>query len=102
MTALLVVDLKVKDREKLKQYGSKTPAMMATFNGSLFAKGPIERLHGTDKFETKVIFEFPNSQFARDWYNSSDYQSIVPLRDEAIESSFHLLESELFISDKFK
>lgn len=93
MAAYLIVDLKVKDTEKLKEYGSQTPAILAEHNGTVFAKGAIERLHGSDSFETKVIFEFPERQNALDWYNSDAYQALIAVRDQAIDSSFHLIQA---------
>jgi len=91
MTAILVVDLKVKDADKLKEYGSQTPGILLAHNGRLLVKGPIQHLHGGSKFEIKVIFEFPTRQDALNWYMCEDYQALIKNRDEAIDSNFQLI-----------
>ncbi|HEX2581981.1 MAG TPA: DUF1330 domain-containing protein [Dongiaceae bacterium] len=91
MAAYLIIDLTVKDAEALKEYGSRTPDILKVFGGKTVAKGPVQVLHGDSKFDTKVVFEFPDREAAVGWYNSKEYQALLELRDRAIDSQFHLI-----------
>lgn len=91
MTSLIVVDLTPKDAEKLARYSTAAAQTLIPFNGEFLVKGPIESLHGESVFSMKVIIQFPTKQNALDWYNSPDYQAIIPLRSEGMDSQFHLV-----------
>lgn len=95
MPALIVIELDVKDAEKLKEYSSKTPPILLEFGGELFLKGRPDVVHDSKgmsgHYGTMVIFQFPTSEKAREWYNSAEYQSLLPLRDQAMDSTFRIL-----------
>ena len=92
MNAYVTVDLTVKNAEKLSEYGSQAPDTFIEFGGEFIAKGAIEALHGEAVFTTKVIIRFPDKAKAVGWYNSKAYQEIIPTRDEAFDSQFHLVD----------
>lgn len=92
MTVHVVVDLTVKNSEALKEYGAQTPKTLAAFGGRAVGKGTVTPLHGETNFERKVILEFPDKHSAINWYNSASYQSLIPIREEAFVSQFHLVE----------
>ncbi|GLR69821.1 DUF1330 domain-containing protein [Agaribacter marinus] len=91
MTAYVVVDLNVNDAEKLAQYSALAAKSIAEYKGEFIAKSPITVLHGGNDFTTKVIIQFPDKGSAEAWYNSHDYQGIIAIRDQAMNSQFHLL-----------
>ena len=35
-----------------------------------------------------VVLKFPSKQAAQDWYNSEEYQAIVPTRTAAMDATF--------------
>ncbi|GAA3920760.1 DUF1330 domain-containing protein [Litoribacillus peritrichatus] len=91
MTALIVVDLTPKDKEKLSLYSSMAGATLVPFGGEFVGKGPIEALHGESAFQTKVVIQFPDKDSAVKWYNSDAYQEIIPIRDQGMDSQFHII-----------
>jgi uncharacterized protein (DUF1330 family) len=94
MTALLVVNLKVKNLEKLKQYSAQTPAIFQKFGGELVHKGKQELLFGGGdaRFDTTVVYRFASRHAAKAWYDSVEYQALLPLRDEAMDSVFAIVD----------
>lgn len=93
MPAFIVVDLTVKNPEKLKSYSQLAAETLVPFNGEFLTKGAIEVLHGEKAFQMKVIIQFPTFQQANDWYQSDNYQNIVELRNEGMTSQFHLIDN---------
>jgi uncharacterized protein (DUF1330 family) len=91
MSAFIVVDLTPTDAEKAQQYGAAAAATIAQYDGEFVVKGAIEPLNGGSQYQTKAIIRFPDRAVALDWYQSDEYQALVPLRDEAMDSIFHLV-----------
>lgn len=91
MSAYIVVGLTPIDATKLQQYSALAAETLIPFGGSFLAKGPIEALHGDAIQKVKVIITFPDNESASCWYNSDAYQAIIPLRNEAMDSQFHLI-----------
>ena len=91
MSALIIVDFTPKDPEQLAQYAAAAPATLAKFEGEVLAKGHAEALHGQSAFKTKVIIQFPDRAKALAWYESAEYQQLIPVRDQGMESQFQLL-----------
>ncbi len=91
MTAYIVVDLTPLDTEKLQHYSAMSAETLVPFGGEFLVKGPIELLHGEQHLQTKVIIGFPDRESASGWYHSPAYQAIISLRDQAMNSQFHLV-----------
>lgn len=91
MTNFVVVDLTPIDKDKMAQYSALAAETLAPFNGKFIGKGQIEVLSGETHHKLKVIIQFPDIQSARAWYKSDEYQAIIPLREEAMRSQFHLV-----------
>lgn len=91
MSALIVVDLTPIDKEQLSIYSAEAVKTLIPYQGEFLAKGPIQALHGESKFSTKVIIQFPSKEKAQAWYNSADYQKIIPTRNKGMDSQFHLI-----------
>jgi len=91
MTALIIVDLTPNNKDKLAAYSAEAAKTLITYGGEFLAKGPIVPLHGESAFSTKVIIQFPSKEKAMNWYESKEYQAIIPLREEGMISQFHLI-----------
>jgi uncharacterized protein (DUF1330 family) len=91
MTALIIVDLPLIDKEKLNAYSTDAAKTLITYNGEFVAKGAIVPLHGESAFTTKVVIQFPSKEKALNWYNSPEYQAITQLREKGMTSQFHLI-----------
>lgn len=91
MSAYVIVDLTPIDGEKLQQYSALAAESIEAFDGKFIAKGPIKLLHGEQIYQIKIIMEFPDREKADSWYISDSYQKIIDLRNEGMESQFHLV-----------
>ena len=91
MTALIIIDLTIINKDKLAMYSAEAAKTLITYDGEFLAKGPIALLHGESAFTTKAIIQFPTKDKALNWYNSTEYQAIIPLREEGMISQFHLI-----------
>ncbi|GBL05266.1 DUF1330 domain-containing protein [Glaciecola sp. KUL10] len=91
MTNLVVVDLTPIDKDKMAQYSALAAETLTPFNGNFIAKGEVDVLSGEVQHKLKVVIQFPNIESAKAWYKSEAYQAIIPLREEAMKSQFHLI-----------
>jgi uncharacterized protein (DUF1330 family) len=95
MSALFVIELDVKDAEALKEYSSQTPEILKKFGGELLLKGKPSLIYeteaGSTKYSTMVVFKFPTKEAAQGWYDSAEYQALIPVRDKAMNSTFRIL-----------
>ena len=91
MSALIIVDLTPTDRDRLSTYSALAAETLVPYFGEFIAKGPIEPLHGDSAFSTKVVLQFPDRESAENWYRSEAYQAIIPIRDQGMNSQFHLV-----------
>ncbi|SHO56659.1 DUF1330 domain-containing protein [Vibrio quintilis] len=91
MTCLVIVDVTPVDPELLSQYSAKAAETLVPYNGQFIAKGETEVLHGEAAHPLKAVIRFPDKESARNWYSSEAYQAIIPLREQAIISHFHMI-----------
>ena len=91
MSAYVVVESNVLDAEKLKEYGTLAMKTVSKFGGRFLLKGPTESLHGKTLFKNRAVIEFSSEESAKAWYHSDEYQSLSAIREQAIESHFHLV-----------
>ncbi len=91
MTSYVVVESNVLDAEKLAQYGQLAAPTITQFGGKFLAKGAAHALHGNQVFTNKAVIEFASEQQAKDWYYSEQYQALIELRNQAMDSQFQLV-----------
>lgn len=93
MAAYFIGFAKVKDAGKAQEYSSKAGPTLGPAGGTLVGRGKLaEVLAGRFDANSCLIVKFPSVDAARDWYHSPAYQALVPLRDEAIDSTFLLID----------
>jgi uncharacterized protein (DUF1330 family) len=91
MPAYVVVLIKIKNPEKMAEYAKAAAPIVAKYQGKFVTRAPIvESLTKNSDFERFVLIEFPNPDIPRVWYNSPEYQALIPLRDEGAEMIFSL------------
>jgi len=64
---------------------------IAEFGGEYLAKGVADSKHGSSDFKMTVVIQFANRDTATRWYQSDEYQQLINLRNEAIESQFQIV-----------
>jgi len=88
---IIVVDYTVKDAEKLGHYAAAVPQTLQGFDGEVLVRGAINVLVGELQQETRVILRFADKATALAWYQSDDYQALVELRNQGMDSQFSLV-----------
>lgn len=81
MPVYVVAQGRIENREMLDQYVSKAIPTITGAGGRIlgFDETP-EMIEGDVEHPRTVILEFPSREAFRTWYDSSDYQAILPLR----------------------
>lgn len=88
----VVVLAKIKNPEKLAEYSKAASPIVAKYEGKFVTRAPIvESLTQNSDFDRFVMIEFPNPDIPRTWYQSPEYQALIPLREEGAEMIFSLV-----------
>ena len=88
MTAFYVGTTSVKDSGKFEDYVSKAIETSKSFGGELVLRGRAEgALVGSVNHQVIGIAKFPDMASLNNWYESDAYQALIPLRDEAAETT---------------
>lgn len=86
MTAFFVATVNIKNPEKYREYAQKAAATFAPHGGEAVLRGRVDgALVGTASHQAVGVVRFPSPQALTAWFESPEYQAIVPLRDEATE-----------------
>ena len=86
MTAFFMSTLTVKDAEKFQEYAGKAAQTFAAFDGELVIRGKAgDTLVGSSDHQAAAVVRFPDMNALKAWYQSPDYQALIPLRDTAAE-----------------
>lgn len=77
---------------EIKEYLERIDATLAPHGGKFRVHGgPYEALEGTWQSDL-IMIEFPDMERARQWYRSSAYQAIKPLRADNTDGVIFLVE----------
>jgi uncharacterized protein (DUF1330 family) len=91
--AFVVAIESIHDMESFaKEYGPRVPGTLQPFGGHFLVRGgQLTTLEGEvpGRF---VIIEFDSMQRALNWYQSAEYQKLVPLRQRASKSTLFIAE----------
>src|ERR1700746_2429781 len=81
MSVYVIAQGKIEDRGLLNQYVAKVMPTIACHQGRIvaFDEEP-EMIEGPIEHPRTVIIEFPSMTAFRAWYDSPEYQEILPLR----------------------
>jgi uncharacterized protein (DUF1330 family) len=93
MSAYVIVNNTPKDPDKLKEYGGQAGPLVKQFGGEVVHSGAVTGiLNGSHDHARCVILRFEDGDAARAWYNSPEYQAIIPVRDEGADTDFFIVE----------
>lgn len=94
MAYVVVTIRKVLDEKTFDEYVEKVRPILGKFGGRWVA---LEEQHVTRAGEwpyiRTVIIEFPSIGRAQEWYDSSEYRVIIPLRQRAIDANIIMVRS---------
>jgi uncharacterized protein (DUF1330 family) len=81
MPAYFVVELDVTNADAMASYRAAVPATLAQYGGRFLARGgATELVEEGPEPKRIVILEFTDAAAVKRWYNSPEYQKILPDR----------------------
>lgn len=93
MPAYIIAEVEVTDPTAYAPYRPLAAASIARFGGRFLVRGgTVDLLEGAPQPERIVVIEFPDSETARRWYNSEEYQSALKIRQSASRGRLILAE----------
>jgi len=93
MPAYVIVQVNVTKPEQYDVYKPLAAAAVQKHGGRYIARGGATTdLEGTRPYSRMVLLEFPNSEQAKRWYASVEYQQAKAARQGAGEGVFTVIE----------
>ena len=93
MSVYMLIESKVTDPEKYRQYIAQVPPIIARHGGRFLVRGgKITPLSDAWKPERIIIVEFPSEAHIQEWLSSPEYKNIAPLREAGAETRAVILE----------
>lgn len=84
MSVYIMARIDVTDPELYKTYAAQTVALAEKAGGKFLVKGgDYVTVEGVDPQKRIVLIEFPTREEALAWYNSDEYQNILPIALDA-------------------
>ena len=90
MAVYALVELEITDMDGMGPYIAGVAGTIAAHGGKyLVQAGATEVVEGgLGEFPLKVVLEFPTMEAAKGWYDSPDYQAILPHRKTSSKGNF--------------
>ena len=92
MTAYMIARIEVTDPEEYAVYAGQTVALAEKFGGRFLVKGGPQTFVEGEGPGRHVIVEFPSRIAAERWYNSPEYQRILPIALSSSNRDLVILE----------
>jgi len=93
MSAYIVVEIAVLDKEKYETYKQLAPPSIAAYGGRYLARGgAVETLEGMWSPTRLVILEFPSVAQAKAWWISTEYEQAKALRQASARTQMVVVE----------
>ncbi len=81
MTVYALVELEITNMEGMGPYVAAVSDTIAAHGGKYLVRaGNTEVVEGDLGYPAKVVLEFPTMAAAKGWYESAEYQAILPHR----------------------
>jgi uncharacterized protein (DUF1330 family) len=94
MPVYFMVEIKeVYDKEKYMEYVSKVPAIVEKFGGRYLARGGKTTVVLGDWNPLRfIMIEFDNAAKFDAWWNSAEYRTVAPLRENSAKANAVVIE----------
>ena len=94
MATYLIVDTLLEKPELYEEYKLKAKPLVEQFGGEYLARGGNLTLKETELWSPTrmVLVRFPDAAAANRFYNSPEYQSILPISQQAARRTMIMLE----------
>jgi uncharacterized protein (DUF1330 family) len=89
----IVYERRLRDPQMFEEYRKQVLSTIEAYGGRFLVRGgKFTALEGEMPFDRIAMLEFPSRKAAEDWYNSPAYQKILPLRLNAMEAQFIVVD----------
>jgi uncharacterized protein (DUF1330 family) len=89
----IVYERRIHDPKMFEEYRKQVMPTLEPYGAKFLVRGgKFTALEGEMPFERIVVLEFPTRKAAEDWYHSPAYQKILPLRTNAMEAQFIVVD----------
>lgn len=87
--AYLIVTIKaIKDQEAFRQYADRVKPLIERHGGRYLAIEKTAQLRaGEWPFVRTVVVSFPSLEAGNSWYDSPEYQELIPVRERAFDAN---------------
>lgn len=94
MSAYLVVDTDLTDPEHYEQYKLQAKPIVEQYGGQYLARGGAMDFKETDLWQPKrmVLIRFASAEQARRFYDSVEYQAVLPISQRSAKRTVIILE----------
>jgi len=93
MKGYVIANVSVEDAAAYEGYRSRTAAIIAQYGGHFLVRGgAVEVREGDPGISRLVILEFPSVAAAQTFYDSPEYQAILPIRLDTASSTLVIAE----------
>jgi uncharacterized protein (DUF1330 family) len=81
VSCYVIAHVTVTNPEGYKGYTAETPGSISAYGGKFVVRGGAgSTMEGTMPGERHVVIWFPDRAAAERWYNSPEYQALIPIR----------------------
>lgn len=81
MACYVIAHITVNNPDAYSGYTAETPGTVAQYGGRFVVRGGASTtMEGEMPGQRTVVIEFPDRAAAEGWYNSPEYQKILPIR----------------------
>ena len=90
MAVFALIELEITNRDGMGPYLKGVSDTIANHGGKYLVRGGNTEVAegGIGEYPVKVVLEFPSMHSAKSWYNSSEYQEILPHRTANSKGNF--------------
>jgi len=93
MTAYVVVEIEVLDKERYEDYKRMVPPSLAAYGGRFVVRGgAAQTLEGDWSPKRLVILQFPSVERAKAWWGSGEYAEAKALRQATARTRMIVVE----------
>lgn len=91
MSAFFIATSEVLNLDKFQQYGQLAGKSISGYDGELVLKGKKDSViteinpQHHNPHQAVGVIAFPSMELLNNWYNSAEYQALIPLREEAVK-----------------
>ena len=93
MSAYVVVQINITNKEPYKKYLEKVTSIALKYGGEYIVRGGNYKLMlGKWDYERTVIIRFPSYDIALEWYNSEEYAPVKKIREDNSEGNLIIID----------